>query len=195
MKKNEDLKNKYATTSSETLMEFEEEWDYETNPHPTAADYLVWLVQKSLDAEAEEITIQALESLGEDGVENKKAIADLQEIENKKKALQETIKTFMTDTEYSSAGYSPFSNGMSLDVSLGTSAEDTILNSAVNAIKQSIDYQVIQQASMQASESLRNRTLQTARQTKRIKSIDEKLQDLQAHTEEIQKRLETCLKA
>lgn len=89
-------KRKYGGISAENLQEFDECWDYEKNPHPTAADYLVWLVEKDFDEDADEAKAKILDSLSGDGAEVSQAMSKLVEIETKKVALQKTLEDVET---------------------------------------------------------------------------------------------------
>lgn len=84
-------KRKYDGVSAENLREFDEYWDYENNPNPSAADYLVWLVEKGFDEDADEAKARILDSLSGDGAEVSQAMSKLVEIETKKVTLQKTL--------------------------------------------------------------------------------------------------------
>lgn len=122
---NDKKANKYNGISAENLQEFDEYWDYEKNPHPTAADYLIWLMEKDFDAYADEAKAKILDSLSEDGTDVNKAMEELQRIEEKKANFQRAwadVETFesVEDPELKKDPVSSISNRLTnLELAVG----------------------------------------------------------------------------
>lgn len=122
-------KNRYDSISSENLREFDEYWDYESNPNPTAADYLIWLVEKGFDEDADEAKAKILDSLSEDGAEVSQAMSKLVEIETKRVTLRKTLE----DVEEVRSPIDPVEKQLTQ-----MDKEMEILSAAVDEIKRSL---------------------------------------------------------
>ena len=165
MRNKKEQKGRYDSISSETLQEFDREWDYHENPHPTAADYMIWLVRKSYDSEAEEATAKILESLGEDGTENEKAMKELQDIENRKKILEDTVKTIMADDNKNSF---PLDQTQPIEWNTG---------------------QALLYSASQAAPNLYQQVASLARQARQTQSIEDRIQEVTKNLNTIQAAL------